>query len=439
MELKLIHWQEYGETVMHPFAIAVTVLMGLLVLIAPRRYAPIPIIVAALLVTELQRVVIAGLDFNVMRIMAVVGWIRLIIRREYRGFTSAPTDKLVMVMTASAVFFFTLQVGTTAAFINRLGHAVNGAGLYYVFRLLIRDGEDLRRTVRALLWMSLPIAGTMVLEQLTGRNIFALLGGVPENTVSRAGRLRAQACFTHAILAGTFGASLVPLCVATWVRGGSKGLALMGLAAATAITIASASSGPVMSYFAALVAMSFWCLRDHMRLVRWGVACTLFGLHMVMKAPVWALVHRVTVVAGSTGYHRFLLLDNFIRRFGEWWICGSRDAGHWGYGLQDITNQFVLVGLQGGLATLILFILLIAVSFRAVGRAVKALRGQPRMAFFCWMLGATLFVHVVSFMGVSYFDQIVMVWYLVLCMVAVVEIDVVRRRRLSSTSAKEPV
>ncbi len=41
MDIKLIQWQEYGETVMHPFAIGVTVLMagGPATIYGPRAWA----------------------------------------------------------------------------------------------------------------------------------------------------------------------------------------------------------------------------------------------------------------------------------------------------------------------------------------------------------------------------------------------------------------
>jgi hypothetical protein len=416
MEERIIEWQRFGETVMHPAAAAATVTAVLLVLVLPRRHAIVPVIGAALFLPELQRVVIAGLDFNVMRIMVVCGLLRLTLRGEISRLRLTPVDGILFLWTACGIVLYTCLIGTYQAFVNRLGGAVNGVGLYLLFRWFVRDFDDVRRSVKALVLLSLPIAAAMVLEQCTGRNPFGALGGVPEFTVARDGRLRAQAAFAHAILAGTFGASLVPLCAALWPRGGSKTLAAVGLCAATVIVFASSSSGPVLSYIAGIAALCFWCARRRMRLVRWAAASGLVALHVAMKAPVWALINRVGVVGGSTGYHRYILIDQFIRHFGAWWLCGSTDASAWGWGLQDITNHYVRIGLEGGLATLALFCLLIAFAFRGVGIAVRAL-GRDK-AFFCWGLGAALFVHVVSFMGVSYFDQIVLAWYLLLCWIS---------------------
>ncbi len=58
-----------------------------------------------------------------------------------------------------------------------------------------------------------PLVAAMLYEKATGRNVFAVLGGVSEMTLIREGKLRAQGAFQHPILAGTFGATVLPLMV----------------------------------------------------------------------------------------------------------------------------------------------------------------------------------------------------------------------------------
>ena len=231
--------------------------------------------------------------------MTILGWIRVFLRGEYLSFRLTALDKAMFAWTVSDTVFHTVLLGTWGAFINRLGHAVNGLGLYLVLRFLIRDTEDVRRTVKVLVALSIPVMAAMVIEHVTGRNIFSVFGGVPEFTVIRDGRLRAQAAFMHPILAGTFGASLIPLCVLLFFRGGSRFIAVSGLFAGTTIAFASASSGPILAYMAGLVALLAWPFRRRMRLVRWTIAFSLLGLHLVMKAPVWALINRVAIVPVS--------------------------------------------------------------------------------------------------------------------------------------------
>ena len=143
----------------------------------------------------------------------------------------------------------------------------------------------------------------------------------------------------------------------------------------------------------------------------------LVGLHIVMKAPVWHLISRVNIVEGSTGWHRYHLIDQAINRFSEWALLGTRDTGHWGFMLVDITNQYVLEGVQGGVLTLILFIILLFMAVKTVGS--YSLRMMPiTEQWFAWGFCVSILGHCISFLGVSYFGQIRMLLYLTFALVA---------------------
>jgi hypothetical protein len=157
-----------------------------------------------------------------------------------------------------------------------------------------------------------------------------------------------------------------------------------------------------------------------MRLIRWGIVYLLMALHLIMAAPVWALLMRVKVFGASTGYHRFQLFDEFIRHFDEWWLVGVKATESWGYYLFDVTNHYVRIGVDGGLITLLLFITMIIFCFKGLGHALQATMKQRTIMIGIWALGASLFAHLVSFMGVSYFDQIIVAWYILLAMIATV-------------------
>ena len=60
----------------------------------------------------------------------------------------------------------------------------------------------------------------------------------------------------------------------------------------------SHSSGPLLSYVCMIGALIFWRWRQHMPRVRWGILIGLFVLHLVMKAPVWFLIARISEVEG---------------------------------------------------------------------------------------------------------------------------------------------
>jgi hypothetical protein len=55
---------------------------------------------------------------------------------------------------------------------------------------------------------------------------------------------------------------------------------------------------------------------------------------------------------------------------------------------------------------LLLFVAVLAAAFAEVGRAVRGAEGRaPEDAALAWALGAALFAHAVTGLGVSYFDQ----------------------------------
>jgi hypothetical protein len=260
--MREIVWQTYGETVIHPLALGFTLLMGALMFFLPRRHAMIPMLIAALFITEMQRVVVAGLDFNMIRILVLFGWARLFLRGELRGMKLNRIDKTIIWYALASIVTYTLLMKTSGALIYRLGTAFNTIGMFFLFGFLVRDFEDVIKMIKALAIISFFLAFAMLIEYATARNLFAVFGGVPEITMLREGRLRCQGAFAHPILAGSFGAGMLPLFIALWwQRPNSKFLAIIGIVSATIITWTSASSGPIGAYGAAILGMLLWHYR----------------------------------------------------------------------------------------------------------------------------------------------------------------------------------
>jgi hypothetical protein len=154
-----------------------------------------------------------------------------------------------------------------------------------------------------------------------------------------------------------------------------------------------------------------------------------------MKAPVWFLIARIDLTGASSGYHRAMLVDTFIRHFNEWWLIGTNTNASWGYDMWDLSNQFVAEGVTGGLATFICFIALISMSFGRIGDARKAARGDRKREWFLWFLGAALVSHIVAYWGISYFDHTQMSWFALLIMINVATVAKVVER----TQTVQPV
>jgi hypothetical protein len=133
----------------------------------------------------------------------------------------------------------------------------------------------------------MPLAVLFAVERTTGRNPFSIFGG-GHHFPNCNGRLRCNGPFMHSILAGTFGATSLPLFVGLWAQTtGKRYLATGAIIASTAIVYFSAASGPFLAYMAILVGLIFWHFRYHMRTIRWGIVVLLLALHAYMKAPVW--------------------------------------------------------------------------------------------------------------------------------------------------------
>ncbi len=407
-----------NETLLHPVGAMATLVLGALLVLAPRRLAMAAPLLLVCFVPVAQRVSLAGLDFHLLRILVLVGWLRVAMRQEWSGFRLRALDWHVVAWTLIGALVYVAQWGDGTAVVYQTGQFIDKLGIYFLCRVLIRDWGDLENLARAFAVVAAVAAGVFLVERTTHRNMFHVFGGVPDVTHAREGRLRCQGPFQHAIIAGVFYASSIPI-LATLVvrRGRDRMLGVLGVCAAMLVVFCTASSTPVMTVFTFCVGLSFYWARRWMWVVRVGLVCLLFGLHMFMKGPVWSLLGRVNIFSGSTGWHRFNLMDTGIERFGEWWLLGVRSSAGWGHQLHDITNQYLLEGMRGGLITLLAFIAILICAFGGLGRLRQLEEGDRTRRFQVWILGSGLFAHVVTFFSLSYFAQMIFAWFLTLAII----------------------
>jgi hypothetical protein len=407
-----------NTTFLNATGLAFGLLMGLLMLVLPRRYALFPVIAMVCYMTMGQRLIVFGLNFTLIRVLLLFAFVRVVARGEMQIGGFGAIDRIVVWWVLSSVLTYSLLWKTGEAFVNRLGLAYDALGLYFIFRMLVRDLDDMRRATHQFAWLVIPLAVCMLIEKATGRNPFVAFGGLPPETLVREGVLRCQGPFAHPILAGAFAGALLPLFAGLWQQK-SRLLALLGILSACSIAATAGSSGPLMAAAVGVIGMCLWPLRRHMRNVRWALGLSLLVLHVAMAAPIWFLLARVSIFDGSTGYHRAILIDHAVRNLSEWWLFGTRSTAHWGYYMFDVTNQYVLIGVQGGLITLILFLAIMVRCFGAVGRTMRNwTEKNPEAEKFAWALGASLLVHAINYISVPYFDQNIVNWYLLLAMIA---------------------
>jgi hypothetical protein len=411
---------DFGNTSqVHPIGLAALIALATLALLAPRRWSTMPLILLLCFIPAGQRVVIATVDFTFLRLLMVVIWGRILIRREVQPIVWNHLDRLMVLWAGTLVVTGTLLTMTLTGVINRAGTAVDSMMVYFFFRLLIRTPEDLIRIAVQFMVSAFAVLAFFVVENRTHRNMFGVFGGVPEITDVRDGRLRCQGAFAHSILAGCFWACLIPFFFARGWLGRGWLLPAGASAAAVAIVGLCASSTPVMALAFGIAGGCAFLVRNALRwYLLLGVGWLMVLHFFLMKMPVWHLLARVDIVGGSTGWHRYHLVDKFFERFHEWWMVGTLRTGHWGPGLHDVTNQFVAEGVSGGLIRLALFAAAILMAFAGVSRSLRLPGQLPSQRFIAWAIGTAMFMHCMNFIAVSYFEQIVVLWQLTLAAAA---------------------
>jgi hypothetical protein len=383
--------------------IIITFFLAITVFTISRKYFLLPFMVAACFIPADQRIIVLSLDFTPLRILLIVGVVRLLLRKELRTVKWNRFDKLVLLWAVVGAIIYTLQWMDFRAVIYKCGILFDILGWYWLFRVNIHSWDDVRFVFRILAICSIVTAGFVGAEWITGQNPFAILGKV--TTGVREGRYRCQAAFPHSIMLGLFWATLVPTFIALAMSNQFKWFYWVASAASVFIVAATASSTPICTLVLVLLLLALFRYRRYGSLAAWGLCAITVMLHIVMRAPVWHLISRIDIVSGSTGWHRYHLIDQAINNFSEWAFLGCRSTSQWGFMLEDVTNQFVLEGVGGGLITLVLFIALLVVAIKTVG-GYSLYRISLCQQWLVWGICISMLGHCIAFFGVSYFGQI---------------------------------
>jgi hypothetical protein len=425
-----------AESTVTTLVVGIFILTCILLLVVKRKHMILPFLCCGFLIPFNQVIVIFGLHLQTSRVLILVAWARIfwsafLCRQDPFPENINALDKVFVCWGLCNAIMYTLLWHDIGAFVNRLGFLYSTLGIYFLLRYTIRDREDVIRAIKLLAVLTVPIAILMVMEHATGRNPVSFLTGVTQLSEVRNGRIRAQGPFAHSIIAGTFGAMLLPLFVGLWWQGkGNRLVATLGILSSPVITVMSSSSTPIMTLTAGLIGLCFWPVRKSMRLVRWGLVLFLICLQLVMQAPIWFLMARMSFVLGGTGWHRAELINQFVRHFGEWWLIGTQNNASWGLDMWDSINVYVNAGVEGGLITFILYIALIVCAFKGIGAARAQAAGDLRNERLTWAIGAALFSNTVAFLGIAYFDQSIIAWYALLVMISAVAPMAVKTKEL---------
>ena len=255
-----------------PLGVALVVITATFIALLPRRMAMMPVLAAVCFFPVGQSLDVAGLNFYLYRLTLLFSLTRVLIRGELMSVRWCLLDTLVLLWMTAFLGIGSLSHPGWGSFVMRGGTTFDWLLSYIVARSLLRGRNDLLLQLRFLAIMIIPLAAGMIVEHATGRNVFAVLGGVSENSLLRDGEIRAQGTFRHPILAGTFGAILLPLM--SYLAWTGKGLrfwcGVVGLSCAALIVWTAASSGALLTGVASMAVLCIWRLRHSLWLVRVG-------------------------------------------------------------------------------------------------------------------------------------------------------------------------
>jgi hypothetical protein len=408
-------------TVLNPFVAAVMVLGVILIFRLSRKYVFVPVLLIIMLTPKGQELLLAGVHFNVFRIIFLAGLARWMMLRKSSplpgGFNSI--DRAVTWCAIALCVVASLQWMEIPATVKACGDLLDALGCYFVMRGFIRDREDMRRAIQILALIAIIVGAEMMYEQFTRQDLFGQLGGTAAVPEMRDGRVRSQGPFRQSIPAGVYGATLVPLLVWLWSDPKSRKFVVPGMAGATIMAFTCHSSTATGALAAGVFALCLWPLRSQTRLMRYGIVLVVVGLEVAMKGPVWSILEHINLTGASESFHRYELINTFINHFGDWWLLGTHKNASWGWEMIDTSNQYVTYGLGGGLITFIMLIVILSRCFGRLGATRKLVEGNHSEEWVRWCLGAALFAYVAAFFGIDMFDQLEFTWLTLLALIAV--------------------
>src|SRR5262245_46981248 len=142
-----------NQTQLHPLAGIMLFAACCAMFSVKRRHVLIPMLVMACFVASAQRIVLAGLDLDLLRIMIMVGLARVFMKREFQlKWTALDT---MVVAFGFATFLVTMS--DMRALVATLGNLCDAFGMYFLVRVCIRSWDDARGIVKALIVISVPV------------------------------------------------------------------------------------------------------------------------------------------------------------------------------------------------------------------------------------------------------------------------------------------
>ncbi|MEJ2647394.1 MAG: hypothetical protein P8016_03160 [Sedimentisphaerales bacterium] len=413
---------------MQGVTLAIAVVLAVLVLTVRPRHAFVIYIGALLWYPSFLAISIGTIDIMIGRVVVAVLFLRCLCDDRIRSrFKWSRLDKWV---TWSIVIYIgiTLAVRPTWSIVeNRGGFFMDTWLSYMVARFIITDKAKLISIIKCVGIILLPLALLGCIESITGWQPFVPLRRfrpwnpqVGMTTVgSRWGFTRAVGPFSHPILFGGCFAMFLPLLwYLRYQKKDWKNLAYIFAGAAVIGALSSMSAGP---WIMTIVIVFSLIMERHKKWVKPAFISFVLLCIVIQLASSTAFYYVFAKYGsrlGGAGMHRAILIDVAIRHFDQWWLVGTkgRDPG-WGPYLgmtwTDVTNEYILAGIRYGIAGVIVLCGVLTVAFKQIISSYKKAQKKETRSLY-WALGTILFAIAVVWISVSFFGQLISLFYAML-------------------------
>lgn len=409
-------------------AIAATLLV--LVLRPARAFA---VFVLALLFYPTYLVVQLGpLDISAVRIIITALLLRCLANPKLRqGFKWCTLDSWVAfgAIVSIVIPLIAWKIPAMKALENRSGLLMDTFFAYMAARFCINSRGA---QVTAIKWIAvgfavLAIVG--VVESVTGWQSYIKLKmycpwqyvSEPELNI-RSGLYRAIGPFPHAITFGAAFAMFIPLVY--WLRherGYWRMLSYWLSILVVVGAVSSMSSGPWMMIIIGIGCLAFEHFKKLAKPVIYFVIFSCFIVDIISNRNFYDVLCSYSNPLGGSGAHRSWLIHLAIDHFDEWWLVGycGRDPG-WGESLgmtwTDITNHYIMAGVEYGLVGVIAICGILVVAIRTLVHFHNSVEDLVSRSW-CWALGSIIIVLTFAFNAITFAGQAGTLFYCILGMI----------------------
>ena len=402
------------------------VVFCLLVIITRPVYALCVYFLSLLWYPNYMMVSFGTIDVSLSRFVVGVLFLRCIFDGRIRSkFVWMYLDTLVALSMAVYVVTICIVEPLSTSVENRGGFLMDTWFAYMVVRYIITDIARLQTVIKCVGIALVPLAFLGIIESVTGWSPYALICGksLYFNYVThygaRWGLNRGVGPFSHSILFGCAFAMFLPLVYYLRNEKGNWGTGAYILSGITLLgALSSMSSSPWVMVIAVIFCLAMEKRKYLVKPVLISLVFLCIFIAIASNRPFYHVVASYANPLGGSGWHRAKLIDCAIEHFDEWWLVGygDKDPG-WGPSLgmskTDVTNEFILAGVRYGILGIIALCIVLAATFFGLLSAYRKTT-EPKLRSLYWSLGCVLSSVIVTWLSVSFFGQLMPLFYCVL-------------------------